>query len=155
MKQFIFLFIFLLFACNETTLSIDNKKPQLEIISFEVVEKKLILESELPQNLENIINKWFDNKVKVNGFEGDMTISIYDYQQEILNINEGKRINISLKFKCILNKTLLSQKKIITGKVKSFGELTGTFSLNDFDILIENAQLDLIERLSRDLKLKI
>ena len=69
--------------------------------------------------------------------------------------DDGKRVNISLFFNITLNKPLLSKKKIIKGEVKSFGELTGTFSLNDFDILIENTQLDLIERLNIELKQKI
>ena len=84
-----------------------------------------------------------------------MTFSISNYKQEIINIDDGKRVNISLFFNITLNKPLLSKKKIIKGEVKSFGELTGTFSLNDFDILIENTQLDLIERLNIELKQKI
>ncbi len=155
MRKFLFCFIFFLNSCNETAFSIDNKKNQLQEIEFDVVEKKLILDENLPLNLKNYIYFWFDNKVKIDGFNGNMTFSISDYNQEIININDGKRVNISLNFNVILNKPLLSKKKIIKGEVKSFGELTGTFSLNDFDILIENTQLDLIERLNIELKQKI
>ncbi len=49
----------------------------------------------------------------------------------------------------------LSQKKVIEGKVNSFGTLTGNFSLSEFDQLIQKTQSDLILRLSRDLKSKI
>ena len=149
------MFYFFLNSCNETAFSIDNKKNQLQEIEFDVVEKKLILDENLPLNLKNYIYFWFDNKVKIDGFDGNMTFSISDYRQEIININDGKRVNISLNFNVMLNKPLLSKKKIIKGEVKSFGELTGTFSLNDFDILIENTQFDLIERLNIELKQKI
>ena len=155
MRKFLFCFIFFLNSCNETAFYIDNKKNQLQEIEFDVVEKKLILDENLPLNLKNYIYFWFDNKVKIDGFNGNMTFSISDYNQEIININDGKRVNISLNFNVMLNKPLLSKKKIIKGEVKSFGELTGTFSLNDFDILIENTQFDLIERLNIELKQKI
>ena len=155
MKKYIFCFIFFLNSCNETAFSIDNKKNQFQVIEFDVVEKKLILDENLPKNLKNSFYLWFDNKVKVNGFDGDLTFSISNYKQEIINIDDGKRVNISLFFNITLNKPLLSKKKIIKGEVKSFGELTGTFSLNDSDILIENTQLDLIERLNIELKQKI
>ena len=49
----------------------------------------------------------------------------------------------------------MSQTKFIEGTVSSYGTLSGTFSLNDFDTIIENTQKDLILRLSRDLQSKI
>ena len=55
----------------------------------------------------------------------------------------------------ILTKPTLSQKKYVEGSVTSFGTLTGDFSLNDFEVVIQNTQSDLIMRLSRDLQTKI
>ena len=49
----------------------------------------------------------------------------------------------------------MPQKKLIQGNVSSFGTISGDFSLNDFDTVIENTQIDLILRLSRDLQTKI
>jgi hypothetical protein len=49
----------------------------------------------------------------------------------------------------------LSQTKMIEGYVSSYGTLSGNFSLAEFDTVIQNAQSDLVLRLSRDLKSKI
>ena len=65
----------------------------------------------------------------------------------------------------IINNALKNYKKIcavgttvmrgLESSVSSFGTLTGDFSLNDFDAVIQNTQSDLIMRLSRDLQTKI
>lgn len=155
MRKYLFFSLFFFNACNETAFSIDNKKNQLQEIEFDVVEKKLIIAEDIPENIKNSLNLWFNNKVKVNGFSGNMTLDIYNYEQEIINIIDGKRIETSLNFKVILNKPLLSKKKTIKGEIKSYGELIGSFSLNDFDILTKNTQLNLIERLNGEIKNKI
>ena len=88
-------------------------------------------------------------------FNGDMKFIISDFNQEISSINDGKRVDVSLTFKVILNKSSLSQKKFIEGNISSYGTLTGNFSLNEFDTVIQNTQSDLVLRLSKDLKSKI
>ena len=84
-----------------------------------------------------------------------MIFTISDYKEETSLISEGKRIDLNLSFNVLLRKPLLSQKKLIQGNVSSFGTISGDFSLNDFDTVIENTQIDLILRLSRDLQTKI
>ena len=84
-----------------------------------------------------------------------MKFIVSDFNQEISPIDDGKRVDMSLSFKVLLNKPSLSQTKSIKGDVSSYGSLTGNFSLNEFDTLIQNTQSDLIVRLSKDLKSKI
>jgi hypothetical protein len=66
-----------------------------------------------------------------------------------------EKLILMLNFNVVLEKSSLSQKKVIKGKVNSFSTLTGNFSLSEFDQLIIKIQTDLILRLSRDLKSKI
>ena len=146
---------FLFSACIETALSIDKKNANLEQISFEVVEKDLQLEGEFPDQLKKLIKKWFNTKVKINGLDGKMVFYISDYREDISKINDGKRVDLYVKFRVVIKKQSNSKERVITGKIKSYGTLVGTFSLNDFDVLIENTQIDLITRLSRDLKSNI
>lgn len=147
--------VFLFSACIETALSIDKKNANLEQISFEVVEKDLQLEGEFPDQLKKLIKKWFNTKVKINGLDGKMVFYISDYREDISKINDGKRVDLYVKFRVVIKKQSNSKERVITGKIKSYGTLVGTFSLNDFDVLIENTQIDLITRLSRDLKSNI
>ena len=156
MKKLLFIvFGFFMAGCNANETLVDSLNPEFEKMSFDVVQKKLVLEQDLPNNLNTLVSKWFDEKVKINGFDGDMIFTISDYKDETSLISEGKRIDITLSFNVLIRKPLLSQKKLIQGKVSSFGTLSGDFSLKEFDTVIENTQVDLILRLSRDLQSKI
>ena len=156
MTKFIFVLIsFIVAGCNANESFIDTLKPQFEEISFDVVQKQLIIEQELPNHVQNLISQWFDQRVKINGFDGDMKFTVSNFNQEISSINDGKRVDVSLSFEVILNKPSLSQTKFIDGKISSYGTLTGSFSLSEFDTVIQNTQSDLIVRLSKDLKSKI
>ena len=149
------LLIFLVAGCQKNESFIDPIRPEFENVSFDVVQKQLIIEPELPINVEGLVSQWFDQKVKIDGFDGDMTFTISEYLEEISSISDGKRVDISLSFDAMLNKPSLSQTRLIQGSVSSFGTLAGNFSLAEFDTLIQNTQNDLILRLSRDLKSKI
>jgi hypothetical protein len=142
-------------SCSANESLIDPINPEFENISFDVVQKELIIKIDLPSNLQNLINQWFNNKVKINGFDGQMTFRINDYREETSTIIDGKRVDTFLSFSLVLTKPTLSQTKNVEGSVSSFGTLTGDFSLNDFDAVIQNTQSDLIMRLSRDLQTKI
>ena len=156
MTKFIFLLLgFLVTGCQSNDSIIDPLRPEFENVSFNVVQKQLVIETELPSHVEGLVSQWFDQKVKVDGFDGEMTFTILEYLQETSSINDGKRVDISLSFNAILNKPSLSRTQMIEGSVSSYGTLTGNFSLAEFDTIIQNTQSDLILRLSRDLKSKI
>ena len=114
-----------------------------------------MVETKLPDHVQMLISQWFDQKVKIDGFDGEMKFIISEYLEEISPIGDGKRVDISLSFNVILIKPSLSQTKMIEGSVFSYGTLSGNFSLAEFDIVIQNTQSDLVLRLSRDLKSKI
>ena len=154
-KLLLIIFGFFIVGCNANETLIDSLNPEFETMSFDVVQKKLVIEQDLPNSLNILVSKWFDENVKINGFNGDMIFTISDYKEETSLISEGKRIDLNLSFNVLLRKPLLSQKKLIQGNVSSYGTISGDFSLNDFDTLIENTQIDLILRLSRDLQTKI
>ena len=156
MTKFIFLLlVFLVAGCQTNDLIIDPLKPEFENVSFNVVQKQLIIEPELPNHVEGLVFQWFDQKVKIDGFDGEMKFTILEYLEDISSISDGKRVDISLSFNVVLNKSSLSQTSLIEGSVSSYGTLTGNFSLREFDTVIQNTQCDLILRLSRDLKSKI
>ena len=154
-KIYVILFSLIISSCSDVALSIDKKNPEFEIISFDVVQKKLIIDTNLPDHVQNLSSKWFDQKVKIDGFDGSMIFTISNYTQKVSSISEGKRVDLYLSFNVLLDKPSQSQKKMIKGEVSSYGTLTGNFSLKEFDKVIKNSQTDLIIRLSRDLKSKI
>ena len=157
MTKFISLLLlgFVVAGCQSNDSIIDPIRPEFENVSFNVVQKQLVIESELPSHVEGLVSQWFDQKVKIDGFDGEMTFTISEYLEEISSISDGKRVDISLSFNALLNKPSLSQTQMIEGSVSSYGTLTGNFSLAEFDTVIQNTQSDLVLRLSRDLKSKI
>ena len=156
MNKFIFVLLgFLVAGCQANESFINPVKPEFENVSFNVVQKELVIEPELPNHVEGLVSQWFDQKVKIDGFDGEMKFTISEYLEENSSIGDGKRVDVSLSFNVILNKPNLSQTQIIEGSVSSYGTLTGNFSLSEFDTVIQNTQSDLVLRLSRDLKSKI
>jgi hypothetical protein len=151
---FIF-FAFLITSCNASESYIDNVKYEFEDMSFDAVQKELVFNHNLPENVSLLINEWFNQKVKIDGLDGRMTFTITDYNEKISSIVDGKRVDLSLYFVVLLEKPNNSQKKTIKGEISSYGSLSGDFSISEFETLIQNTQGDLILRLSRDLKSKI
>ena len=156
MSKFIIVLLgFLVAGCQANESFIDPIRPDFANVSFDVVQKQLIIEPELPNSVEGLVSQWFDQKVKIDGFDGEMIFTISEYSEETSSISDGKRVDISLSFNVVLNKPSLSQTKKIGGYVSSYGTLSGNFSLAEFDTVIQNTQSDLVLRLSRDLKSKI
>jgi hypothetical protein len=101
------------------------------------------------------LQKWFDQRINIDGFDGEMKFIVSNYNQNISSIDDGKRVDILMSFKVLLNKPSLSKTRLIEGNISSYGTLTGNFSLKEFDTIIQNTQSDLVIRLSKDLKSKI
>ena len=154
-NYFITTFIFFIISCNANETFISQSKNNYETVIFDVVEKKLAIESNLPSNLELKLSKWFDNHIKINGFNGDMIFTVSNFEQKESSINDGKKVEVSLSFEILISKSVDSKTKLIKGNVSSYGTLSGNFSLKDFDAIIDNTQDDLIYRLSKDLQSKL
>ena len=154
-KAILIFFGLLITSCNAGESYIENVKYEFETISFDVVQKNLVFNQEVPENVSLLINEWFNQKVKIDGFDGLMIFTISNYYEKISSITEGKRVDLSLSFIVQLEKPNTSQKKIIKGEISSYGTISGNFSLSEFETLIQNTQGDLILRLSRDLKSKV
>lgn len=154
-KLVLIILSFIIASCQANESFIKELSPEFETISFEVVQKQIIIEPILPDNVQKLINKWFDQRVKIDGFDGEMKFTVSDFYQDISSISEGKRVDISLSYKIVLNKNSNSETKFINGNVSSFGTLVGNFSISDFETVIKNTQTDLVLRLSKNLKSKI
>ena len=154
-NTFIILVFFLLVNCSTSNAIVKKPVQQFESMTFDAVTKSLLFEGDFPQHFKDLSNQWFDNKVKINGFEGKMIFILKNYSEQNSKISDGRKIDINVEFQVVLEKSSLSKKKVIKGEVNSFSTLTGNFSLSEFDQLIIKTQNDLILRLSRDLKSKI
>ena len=143
------------FGCKSNESLIKDVYLKPDIVTFDAVEKNYEINTKIPDNFAFLFDKWFQNKIRINGFDGSLKFVIRDYNEIISLLNDGKRVDIILKFAVIIDKSSISVQKLIEGEVYSYGTLQGNFSLFDFEKIIENTQRDLILRLSRDLNSKI
>ena len=149
------LLLVLLMSCSPTIVKTNINQYQFENIYFDVVQKNLIIDDKIPNIVSRFTEEWFNQNIKVNGFSGKLTLTIFDYSENISKIPNGKRIDTSIKFKALIENTSLSYKETIKGKVDTFGTIEGDFSLNEFDDVIKSTQKNLIVRLSKDFQSKI
>lgn len=151
MKTFFIICFFGFISCTNSQTYILKSNKHLPDVYFNVVEKKLDVDDQIPVNLENMINDWFNYKIKVDGYEGIVEILFNDYSQIITNFNNGKKIELSLNFLVKIENSKSSTKKNINGVIKSFASIEGNFSLNDVDALIIESQFELLSQLSKKL----
>ena len=62
-KLFLIIFGFLITGCNANESFIDPLKPEFETMSFDVVQKQLLIEQNLPEHVQILLTNWFDQKV--------------------------------------------------------------------------------------------
>ena len=153
---FIILLSIFSFGCTKKIHSIEKNVSHLNTVYFDAVEKKIFFQDGTPKNFINKVNYWFENKVKVNGINGIVEISIFDYVETVAFLDNGKRIDISVNFEIkVLNKSNNIKKiKKINGQANSHGVITGAFSIKDFEDLIQSTQFDLIEVYSNEILLE-
>ena len=140
---------FLLFSFNSSI----GSESHFKNVFFDAVEKKLSNLEILNSKMSDFFIKWYDNSVKVNGIDGKLLINILSYNENISNIDDGKRLDIQLKISIkILKNNNNFQKKEYLYEINEFGKIQGNFSLNEFDELKDNIRKNVILRLSKKIQ---
>ena len=145
-----------LFGCQNSISEIKREDVNYNEVSINVVEKELVISTDIPSQLDSFLNEWFNKKVKVNGFQGKVLFEIFEYQEMISNIENGKRVDLSLDVKIqIDSRDKFSKQKNYKIKLSEFGTITGSFSLSEVDIMIENLQKNIVSNLSKNINSRI
>ena len=93
MKSFFIIFIIMIIGCNAKDRFCHVPKLLMNI-NLMLCKIQLVIEPKLPENIQHLVSKWFNQKVKIDGFEGSMIFTITDYT-EISSIVDGKKVNIN------------------------------------------------------------
>lgn len=145
-----------LFGCQSSVGDIKPIQMNYDEVSINVVEKEFISKTELPDHMNTLLNYWFNNKVKVNGFKGKVLFEISHYEEVISNIENGKKVDIKLDLNILIDsKDQFSNQKNYQIKLNEFGTITGNFSLAEVDIMIENLQKKIVNNLTKTILLKV
>lgn len=141
-SKLVFIIIFLFIGCQKSnTQFIQNETFKFDDIKFDTVSKKLISNVKIvtPDEIfiSEFISKWFENKIKTNGFEGDLIVEIDKIlMSEIKELNYFKySIDVTINFK---NYKKNNSSKTFSVSASEFGVIEGNFAIKDQENLKKN-----------------
>ena len=134
---------------------IKPEKFTFDTYKFDAVSKKL--ENSFKTNssdheiMSEIINYWFDNRIKTDGFDGNLYVNVKRIQFDREKKEDYYKFSVSLSLEFIEKK---SSTKIKTYNVNSneYGEIIGSFAIKDLDNLDINLMYKSLESISSKLK---
>ncbi len=151
-----FAFWLILFGCEMNGKQIVKpEKFNFDEIKFNSVSKKLIFdnfdESINNSEIKQIINYWFNNKIKTDGFDGSLSVVVKDIKTEEIKKNDYFKFLLSMKIEFIEKNDDLNRSKTLTIKVSEYGDILGNFSINDQ----ENLEINIIHKSLNNVSKKI
>ena len=151
------LFLFFIFiGCEMNSKQIIKpEKFTYDIIKFNTVSK--ILENKFEaispdhEIMNEIVRYWFDNRIKTDGFEGNLSVNVKQIQFDREKKQDYYKFSVSLSLEFIEKK---SSTNIKTYNVNSneYGEIIGSFAIKDQDNLDINLMHKSLESISSKLK---
>ena len=136
------LFIFLIGCEMNSEQLIESESFNFENVKFNVVSKNLKftnkqegIEVEITKKL---VKDWFNNNVKVDGFEGNLSINVTSIEINKIKKDEYYRFEIDLSIEFLETNEVLNKRKIYKINSKEYGDIEGSFSIKDTDNLNKN-----------------
>lgn len=157
MSRYIILFLCLLFLGCEINGKqiIKSEKFTYDNIKFNTVSKKLTFEdlddNLYIENMKSILVYWFDNKIKTDGFDGNLNLNVKNITTE--KIRNEKYFKFLIKLNLLFEETHndLNRSKTFTINVSEYGEISGSFTLNDQENLELNVMYKSLDSVSKKL----
>ena len=149
------LIILSIFMTNNCTQDLVGKNSftnvNYDILEIDAVNKLIVFDNTISNSLETKLDFWFNNYVKVNGFEGDAILTISNYNEKIINSNDSKKVELKFNYNLTINQSNKNQKTFYKGDVSSYHLISGNFSLSEFDNIFSLTEDDTIIRLIKSL----
>ena len=121
---------------------IESESFNFENVKFNAVSKNLKftnkqegIEVEITKKL---VKDWFNNNVKIDGFEGNLDINVTSIEIKKIKKDEYYRFEIDLGIEFLETNEVLNKRKIYKINSKEYGEIEGSFSIKDTDNLNKN-----------------
>ena len=133
---------------------IKPEKFQYNIIKFDAVSKTLNNDfksnSTDHENMNKLIEYWFDNRIKTDGFDGNFFVNIKKIQLDREKRSDYYKFSISLSMEFIEKKSPTNIKTYNVNS-KEFGEIKGSFAIKDQD----NLDLNLMHQSLQNISIKL
>tara|TARA_A100001015_G_C14737762_1_gene612432 strand:- start:224 stop:706 length:483 start_codon:yes stop_codon:yes gene_type:complete len=142
-KYLIVLLFVLLIGCEiNSEQLIKSENINYENIKFNAVSKNL----KFTNNQEGLdveiakkfVSDWFQNNVKVDGFEGNLIINVSSIEIDKIIKDEYYRFEIGLSIEFLETNETLKKRKIYKINSIEYGDIEGSFSIKDTENLNKN-----------------
>ena len=81
---------------------------------------------------------WFNNNVKIDGFDGNLSINVTSIEINKIKKDEYYRFEINISIEFLETNDLLNKRKIYKINSIEYGDIEGSFSIKDTENLNKN-----------------
>ena len=138
----LFLFILLIGCKMNSEQLIKSENINFENVKFNAVSKNLdftnIQEGPEVETTKKLIKDWFNNNVKIDGFDGNLNINVNSIEINKIKKEEYYRFEINISIEFLETNELLNKRKIYKINSIEYGDIEGSFSIKDTENLNEN-----------------
>ena len=144
MVKHLTLLLFVLFIGCEMNSEqlIKSENINFENIKFNAVSKDLkftnIEEGPEVETTKKLVKNWFNNNVKIDGFEGNLSINVTSIKTNKIKRDEYYRFEIDISIEFIETNEVLNKRKIYKINSIEYGDIDGSFSIKDTENLNKN-----------------
>ena len=142
-KHLVLLLFTLLIGCEMNSEQlIKTENINYENIKFNAVSKNLKFSNDQEgpevEITKILVNDWFNDNVKVNGFDGDLNINVTSIEINKIKKDEYYRFEISLSIEFLETNKTLNKRKVYKINSIEYGDIEGSFSIKDTENLNKN-----------------
>ena len=144
MVKYLILFLFiLLIGCEiNSEQLIKSKNTNFENIKFNAVSKDLnftnIQSGPEVEITKKLVKEWFNNNIKIDGFEGNLSVNVTSIGINKIKQDEYYRFEINISIEFLETNEVLNKRKIYKINSIEYGDIEGSFSINDTENLNKN-----------------
>ncbi len=142
-KYLIIFSLFFLYGCETYSEQvIKNEHFSFEDVKFNAVSKKLIFNNINENNdievVKEKISSWFNNKIKLDGFEGELELNVNTINVNKINEDQLYKYQIELNIEFTEKNQVMNFKKTYNLNSIEYGTIKGNFTINDQERLNNN-----------------
>ena len=144
MVKYLTLLLFVLFIGCEMNSEqlIKSENINFENIKFNAVTKDLkftnIEEGLEVETTKKLVKNWFNNNIKIDGFEGNLSINVTSIKTNKIKRDEYYRFEIDISIEFLETNEVLNKRKIYKINSIEYGDIEGSFSIKDTENLNKN-----------------
>ena len=155
MVKHLTLLLFVLFIGCEMNSEqlIKSENINFENIKFNAVSKDLkftnIEEGPEVETTKKLVKDWFNNNVKIDGFDGNLSINVTSIDINKIKKDEYYRFEINISIEFLETNEVLNKRKIYKINSIEYGDIEGSFSIKDAENLNKNIILNSLKSINQ------